>query len=350
MTENLTTFENLNDARLHATLLSLVQTENKITAEIVSYISEVDRRRLYLQHSCTSLFQYLTKLGYAPASAQRRIDAARINNQVPVCEALESGELNLTQVSIVAQGLRRKSSGEAVTEIVKSEILEAIKNQDVRNTEVIVNQMLELKPHVHDKKHYQKDESVRVEITFTKEQWTILTRVKEVISHSDPNPGLAELFVKMASEFLKRRDPTSARKEQVVKKSAEESTGGRANAGKEKAKADLMETEPPAQSNGIIKTKKISARDRRAVFQRDRCCQWREGDSGTVCASKYQCQIDHIHPLWAGGANNLENLQLLCGVHNRLKYEQETGASGGGEMAINYAEELGGDYVQEIGT
>ncbi|MBK7961713.1 MAG: hypothetical protein IPK04_11270 [Bdellovibrionales bacterium] len=47
------------------------------------------------------MFDYLVKeIGYTPASAQRRIDAARMMQQVPeLGNKIENGTLKLTQVS-----------------------------------------------------------------------------------------------------------------------------------------------------------------------------------------------------------------------------------------------------------
>lgn len=276
----------MTDSELHEGLVRLVKTERGITAEIISHIAEVDRRRLYLPMGFTSLFGYLTSLGYPPASAQRRIDAARLSREVPVLEKLQNGELNLTQISILAQGFRRKE----VSSEVKSDLVAAIQNQDIKQTEIAVHQILDLPVVVHDKKHFQQDESVRVEITFSKEQWQILSRVKEVISHSLPNPPLPALIERLAESFLKKHDPTSERKSRRV-----------------------------TNSSGI------RAIDRRAVFRRDQVCQWRLPD-GRVCGSRFQAQIDHRVARSAGGTHEFENLQVLCGVHNRLKYELENTA------------------------
>jgi hypothetical protein len=58
--------------------------------------------------ACSSLFAYLvTLIGYAPASAQRRIDAARMMQQVTeLGKKIEEGRLKLTQVSQAQQAFR----------------------------------------------------------------------------------------------------------------------------------------------------------------------------------------------------------------------------------------------------
>ena len=62
---------------------------------------------------------------------------------------------------------------------------------------------------------------------------------------------------------------------------------------------------------------------RREVFNRDKCCQYVNKETGEICGETAFAQTDHKIPLWAGGTNEMENLQMLCGNHNRLKYRKE---------------------------
>lgn len=47
----------------------------------------------------------------------------------------------------------------------------------------------------------------------------------------------------------------------------------------------------------------------------------RERDGGVcaMCGTDEDIQVDHIHPASLGGTDDDDNLQLLCGFHNRLK-------------------------------
>ncbi len=91
-------------------LKDLVASERKITAEIIELVREIDQKRIYLQYGHTSMFAMLTKdFGYTPSSAMRRIDAARLSKEIPeIKESLKTGELNLSQVSMLAQAVRQK--------------------------------------------------------------------------------------------------------------------------------------------------------------------------------------------------------------------------------------------------
>jgi 5-methylcytosine-specific restriction endonuclease McrA len=43
---------------------------------------------------------------------------------------------------------------------------------------------------------------------------------------------------------------------------------------------------------------------------------------GNQCSSRRFLQIDHIHSWSLGGTHDPQNLQVMCGIHNRIKYEQ----------------------------
>jgi hypothetical protein len=60
-------------------LKQLVASERKITAEIIEHIQEIDQKKIYLQMGFPNLYAFLTEyIGYTAASAQRRIEAARL--------------------------------------------------------------------------------------------------------------------------------------------------------------------------------------------------------------------------------------------------------------------------------
>ncbi|HET9899222.1 MAG TPA: HNH endonuclease signature motif containing protein [Streptosporangiaceae bacterium] len=67
-------------------------------------------------------------------------------------------------------------------------------------------------------------------------------------------------------------------------------------------------TEPDAKR----RREPIPREARRAVFERD-------GGQCVQCGSRFDLQYDHVIPLALGGANAVDNLQLLCGQCNRQK-------------------------------
>lgn len=321
-----TSIKNLNANDLLIQFEKLVSIEKKTTAEILEYLKEIDRRKLYLHMGHTSLFSYLTKgLKYSESSALRRINAARILNAAPeIKKHLESGELNLMQVSFVAQAIKQKETelknqtvenkepSEAV--INKTELLMKVKNLDIVTTQKVIAKSLNLKVSTFEKKKVQKDESVRLEITLTKEQIEILDRVKDLISHSNPNPSISDLIEYLANEFIKRKDPLVEKATQMKK---------------EQSTPNLVVKKP---ANPVAKKSQISSHQisfqrpylslaqKRQIHQRDLHCQWVDPVTKKKCQSTFQNQIDHIVAICNGGTNDSDNLQILCSTHNQLKY------------------------------
>jgi hypothetical protein len=290
---------NLNNADLIQRLHDLSRLEKKTTTELIVVIQEFDQRRLYLDLGHTSLYQYLTKgLAYSPGSAQRRIDAARMLTSAPnLEEALKRGELNLSQVSLLAQGLRlKKQEGRefAADEIRK--ILDQIASKDFPTSQKIVAQALDIKPMEQEKTRLHRDDSVRLELTLSESQMKALHRCRDLLSHSLPNANWAALLEILAEFYLGKKDPLRSKAEQNVPTAISEAA--------------------PSQ-----KRAPIPAALRRRIHQRDRVCQWQISPT-MKCGSTYRLEIDHIHPVWAGGPSCEENLQLLCSTHNRLKYEK----------------------------
>lgn len=330
-------------------LKQLVASERKITADIIELIKEIDQKRAYLEYGHTSIFALLTKdLGYTPAAAMRRIDTARLCKEIPeIKESLKTGEINLSQVSMLAQAVRQKKkkvSKDQVSKETKIFLLEQVKSLDLIATQKTLATHLDLEVKNNEKKTYQKDESLRVEITLTKDLQQNLERVKELISHQNPNPTMAELIQFLTTQFLDKKDPLRKRKEVKHKQNdecKESDYSATVPTSCQKLKQTSMVSKQLALSvekqtgsskaNLNSKSKKsIPLNTKRQVFQRDHACQWitaKTNQNGqiehTQCSSRFQLQIDHKKPKWLDGGNEFENLQVLCAIHNKLKYQRQ---------------------------
>lgn len=301
----------LNDQSLVAELKNLVMMERKITAEVIECIKEIDQRRLYLNFGYTSMFSFLTKeVGYTPAATQRRIDAARLSQAIPeLKENLKSGAINLSQVSMLAQAVRQKQKEDPQVKVSiqqKQELFQQVQSMDLIETEKTLAKSLDIQIKKHESKSFQQDGSIRIELTFSAEQLIQIERVKELISHQHINPSMGEIFDLLLKDYLGRKDPlrrkvTSAPVALVCQK--------------------IEEVEKPKRRTLVRRA--IPMHVKAQVFQRDRCCQWKDSLTKRACGSKFQLQIDHREPVWQDGSDEFENLQLLCAVHNRLKYQHE---------------------------
>lgn len=300
----------------------LVQSERRTTAEIVEYIKEIESRKIYLEMGYPSLFVFLTEeMAYSPASAQRRIDAARLMKDIPeLKQDLKTGAINLAQIAAVAQTLRAKEKNELVKIDVadKKEILDQVRHKGIGETQQMVAAYLDIEPVQFEKSLHQADKSVRVEMTLNEKQMELVKRVKELMSTTHGYPQMNEVVEFLCQEYLKRKDPlvVESRKQQRELKTE---VGLMAAKCKEENAARAVTSESEVKSRIPIP---VSVK--RTVMARDRTCQWKDPRTQKRCESRTNLQIDHVRPVWAGGTNDFSNLQVLCGAHNRLKYRNES--------------------------
>jgi hypothetical protein len=285
----------------------LSHTERKITHLVLCHINEVETRRLYLQLGFDSIYQYLTQeLGYSEDAAYDRMRAARLLRHNPqIADKLECGALKLSQLVKVAQSLKQeKKSGKPVSQKITESLLEKIEHKSGFETQKILACELNQTPKTTQRITPQKDESVRLEHTLSKEQYTVLKKAQSLISHSVPENDLTEVIIFLAKTFIQKIEgkvtssqlPTQGfRKDPFIESS------------QRKAKP----------SNGT-KRKYISVKLRREVFNKANYrCEYINPASGQKCQSRHQLQLDHIQPLSCGGKDEIINYRVLCGVHNR---------------------------------
>jgi 5-methylcytosine-specific restriction endonuclease McrA len=122
----------LSDDDLIKQLLKTRGDERAVQLEILKYLNEVDRRRLYIPRGYRSLFEFCTGyLKYSNSSAGRRIGAARCIRQFPHVEKMFlAGELDLTVVARIARVLTKENA---------AEILAWIKGKPFRDVEIFVS-------------------------------------------------------------------------------------------------------------------------------------------------------------------------------------------------------------------
>ncbi|MBK7961227.1 MAG: HNH endonuclease [Bdellovibrionales bacterium] len=297
----------LKNEELHCELKNRVAEERKLTHQVLQIILEIDLRKLYLPMACSSLFDYLVReIGYTPASAQRRIDAARMMQQVPeLGSKIENGTLKLTQVSQVQQVLRlaKKENKTQLLLSEKSDLLARLENKTGPESELILAKEFNLSPQTQFKQKIQKDESVRIELTLSKKQMEILDRAKELLSHALPGATFAEV-IESCSALCQ-----TANRSQYFRQ-------------KHKSPSPSTESNSAAEVKGTqnISGKPIPSSVRKRILSPNLGCQFKDSRTGKICGSKHFLQVDHIKPRFAGGGNESFNLRPMCSSHNKFRY------------------------------
>ncbi len=321
----------LTNETLNQNLKSLVKSERVLLSEILQLIAEVDSRKLYLKLAYPSLFEYLTKeLGYSFGSAQRRIDAARLMQDVPdLNEKLESGLLNLAQVSVLQKSLREKTkqTGVKISSVEKQGLVNAMQGKSLDQTQSLIAQSLEIQIKTAAKTHVQSDESVRLEITLSKEQWEKLKTARELLSNSLPHGSWDQMLEYISDQVIKQKTKTKTKPKSKTKTEQETKPVQKPKPAQKTKPAAKQQMEKQAGNSHAPAPipERISSPIRRAIFVRDRDCQHQDPRSNRKCGSKWNLHVDHIQPVWAGGTSVLANLRLLCAAHNLNRYREQSG-------------------------
>ena len=287
---------------------NLDQTERKIMHLVLTHILEIMDRRLYAELGFSSMFSMLTKkYGYSEPSALRRIDAAKLLRKVPeVADRLKSGALNLSQVVQLQKCLEVEASkGDSVSETRTYEILDLLENCNSFETKQVLAQEFKMPLKIQEIVRPQKDESVRIEVTFTKEQFEELKTAKSLLSHIAHSGSWAEVI-------------------SVISKKYNQSKLGKSKSEKNTSVTEVrnLKLKTESLSAPILKRPYISVSLKRKIFsQAQSCCQYQSPD-GYRCGSQFQVQIDHVTPVVWGGKASFENLRLLCRTHNLLAAQQ----------------------------
>ena len=301
--------QRLKDAELNLKIKSFAMQERKLTEVILRYLAEVDRRKLYLKMAYPSIFEYLIKeIGYSAGSAQRRIDGARLLQRIPeVSSKIKAGSINLAQVSKLQMICRRvkKESGSPVQISIQKEVLKKLENQGSLQTDLILAKEFQTEIKVFEKRSIQRDESIRVELTFSKKEMEILKKAQELLSNKTGG-GLKATILEMAEKVIKASE---ARRIQDTKPATINHESKQSNA---TVAVDLS-------AKIALGLKTITPRLRNEIFRRDQCCGFKDSKTGKSCGSKYFLEIDHIQPRFAEGSNAPDNLRLLCRNHNQFR-------------------------------
>jgi hypothetical protein len=356
--------KSLSNEELDLKLGLFLKKENLLLKESILHIQEAERRRLYHQFGFRNLYEYLTEHHkYTEGSAQRRIDAARLAVFVPaLIDYLALNEISLSQVTLMQKGFRQwqKKHKSKLSAEVKKELVENLRKKSEKDSQIILAQKLGMQIKASSKVSHQADESVRLAVTFSPSQWGKMVKMRELLSHSVPDGSWDEVMEYVADRVIKSKSPPPdggrnrqkpSREQKAGKQQEQEQEhkpGNKPELNPESNSASNLESNPDSQPESQAKssdsvsvsvaishitsaigspmaaTNPISLyKLRKIVLNRDQCCQAKDSKSGQVCGSRWQLQVDHIKPRWAGGEDKLENLQALCARHNRAKYREQ---------------------------
>lgn len=249
----------LTDQVLLEDTKNLVNRERACTLRILFHLAEIDRRKLFSDLKYTSLYEYCTKeLKYSEWSAQQRIVAARLINQVPeIVPRIEIGALTLTNIGLAVKFMR---DNHIVESRDKSEILKKIENLSKKQCEDVLFEITgRQKPQV-------------TTLTIMNETFSILQTTREMLGGYLNND---ELLKKIAEDEIRKIE-------------------------KERYKQTTSKGSPlPGEVTCVI-----PAQTKREKYAESPQCE--------KCGSTTNLQYDHREQKVHGGTNDPENIRILC--------------------------------------
>ena len=340
----------LTDVELENSLGVHVRNERLSLDHIYSHINEVYRRELHLDNAYGSMKTYLTpRWKYSERDAYRKIDGARLLKDVPELAAeIRNGAVNADVIGEVSRAVKEKErvSGEKLSPAVKTELVAMVSGKSVSESQQVLSQKLDIKVKAFELKRVQADKSVRLELTASEDIYARLKICQDHAAHKIQQENLPHNLETMLKVFTDLYIKVNKLEEFAVVESVEDKTSESID--------PIKMTDEPRVENEIVRSrtekssatvsaarsaravvrseslsskkklnKSLTPKTRRAVFKRDRCCQYKDPETGEICGETRFVQVDHKISLWAGGTHELENLQLLCANHNRRKYRKE---------------------------
>jgi 5-methylcytosine-specific restriction endonuclease McrA len=295
---------------IHSQLKALVQTERKITQQILDLINQCEQAKAYAKLGFSSMFEYLHKgLGYSEGSAQRRLSSARLLRNIPEIRSdLQNGELNLTQLSMAQIAIRKeeRTQNQKIGLSEKREILKKLKSKNTFESKTVLAN--ELKSYTLDQLNDSvepiKDHKVQITITLDQQQYIELKEAQDYLSNSIKSSDFKDYLLYVTKKVLQKKNRTAVAAVEVSREKSE------------KVQKEIKNHIPSS-------TKKlrpyISQSIKKHIFQNANFqCQYVAKETKIRCTSTRYLQVDHVRPVALDGSSQKHNLRIYCRTHNSL--------------------------------
>jgi hypothetical protein len=318
----------LSDTELLARIPAFMQAERVAIADVVEHLTEVERRRLYLEQACSSLYTYCCeRLGYTEDAALKRARVARLALRLPrVLDELRTGAIRLTGLFLLERYLndenaedllaaargrsRRELEKILATRFPRPDVPPRIEALDgaagnatggahreaasgpspwftCPETDTSTAPRGRLPGDFRSRVEPLSAERYRVEFTASDEFRAKIEQARELTSHTLPSGDLAQLFERALDELIERelkRRVGTGKPRRVVKPGPD--------------------------------SRHVSLAIARQIWERDGSQCAFVDSAGRRCQERRFLTLEHRQPFSLGGPPTVENLCLLCAAHN----------------------------------
>ncbi len=321
-----------------AHLAELLRRERHAMADFVIALAEFDRQRLWVELGYSGLFPFLHKeLGLSKAAAYFRKAAADLVRRYPeVVPPFRDGRLCITAVVELAK---------VITPENREEVLPRFFHCSKREAKAVSAALApEAAPPRRDVvtaiQTVRSDEStpqlVRLDEPIPRESVAAFASIPVPAPSTAVKRGAAEpltadlrrLHVTVSTRFVEKLDAArAALSHSHPVGTAEEILEAGLDLVLDRAAKKKGLVEKPREIPRPSQPSHVPAHVRRAVWERDGGrCRWPLA-SGGFCGSTLRLEFDHVVPRAHGGSSTVENVRLLCRVHNDVAARQALGDS-----------------------
>lgn len=299
----------LSDHELIARTEHLVEQERQIVQVLIWHLQEIQDRKLFLAMEYTSMYECL--IGHfkmSDTTAYGRIKVLKVMEDIPqVSESLKNGELNISSIALAHSFIEKhqKVTGEELSQNDKVELMESLKNKTTSEVKELLARCNPETALPYDEIRPLTESHSQMRSTVSKELLTKMEYLKSLISHEEIHPTHEELLLKAFDALIEKIEKQKGLYQSQTKVSAPKPKDIEAN------------TSTHRLTDGT--SRYISRNIKRFVFKRAQGRCEHIHTSGARCSSQFQTQFDHVIPFSKGGGTTLENIQLLCRVHNAAK-------------------------------
>ncbi len=343
------TLASLSNEQLLVGLPVLCSKERRAIAEVIAYLAEVDRRRLFLREACSSLYTFcIQRLGYSEDAARKRMRVARLYRELPqILDELTSGSIHLTGLFLLSGHLTEDNAGPLLAEargktrreielviarwFPKSDVLPSITplgadstgpgtgvsgsesgpppttSQRVDGVQSADGAAPERADGARSRVQPLSAQSYRVEFTASAELHAKLEHVQNLLSHAVAPGNLGELFERALDE--------------LIAKETKRRLGVVSDKWRQGAVSDKPRKLRPLKEG----SRHVPVSVAREVWERDESqCTFVDAH-GRRCSERRYVTLEHVDPHARGGPPTAENLCLLCKPHNLDAARREFG-------------------------
>lgn len=312
--------KNMSDKSLLQASSGLVVDERERLPILLLHFFEIDSRKLYADQGYKSMYEFLAvEYKYSSDQAYRRLQAMRLLQDLPEIESkINSGDLNLTNISLMNKFFKEEEKYQdcEISKQDKLHILSKIENKSTREVEQIALAMSS-NPEVLNAKLQQPDqvkliteEKIEIKFLASKQLENKIKTLKGLMAYTHPDITLGEMFEYLCDLGIQHLDKSKTKKEKklelVVKASdAEAKTNRSESFGAPKKMGSVSKGESKVEAKYEVVRSRSVAQVRRQVFAK-------AGNVCEKCKSQHALEIDHIKPKAMGGADDIDNLRVLC--------------------------------------